>query len=353
MSGAPYGGVERQVERLVGALEQHRFVQRVMLRQNRARAERLAAIGAVAVEMSFPSRFAFFARRKINLDQRKINNEIRCFGPDIVISWTPDVAAFVEKGSFVHLGRIGTTFDATALAMCDHLFTPSSSRANQAMIAQWQAKCVHVLPHVPMIKLEGVEAAVTKRKTFFTPPNAKLIVTASRLEKNAGLDVLFAALSRLPEYYLWVVGEGEGRKRLEKQAREAGIKPRIRFIGWHDELASIIAAGNVFVYPARHEDVGDAIVDAWGAGVPVVASDSLGPGLLIRHKKNGLLVPVGDAISMAEAIKWISRDSDLARRLGAAGRLTYIETFAADKIVPQYLDLFNTLASELAPKMGA
>ena len=345
MSGAPYGGVERQVERLVGALERQRFVQRVMLRQNRVRAERLAAIGAVAVEMSFPSRFIF-------LDRRKINNEIRRFGPDIVISWTPDVAVFVEKGPFVHLGRIGIAFDANALAKCDHLFTPSTSRADQAKTAHWPVRRVHVLPHVPMIKLDGTKVTPTSRKTFFTPPTAKLVVTASRLAQNSGLDVLFTALSRLPEHYLWVAGDGDERERLEEQAQEAGVKPRTRFIGWHDELAPIIAAGDVFVYPAHQEDVGDAVVEAWSVGAPVVASDSLGPGLLIRHQENGMLVRVGDAISMAEAIKWICRDGDLAKKLGAVGKLTYTQTFAADKVVPQYLEFFNKLASELAPKMG-
>src|SRR5690606_18927946 len=173
--GAPYGGVGRQVERLVAALEQHRIVQRVMLRQNPARTERLAAAGAVAVEMTFPSRFAF-------LNRRRINNEIRRFGPDIVISWTPDVAAFVEKGAFVHLGRIGRTFDASAFAQCDHLFTPSTTRADKAKNVQRPDSRVHVLPHVPAPKLDGVVVEPIKRKPYFTPPGAKLIVAAARLE---------------------------------------------------------------------------------------------------------------------------------------------------------------------------
>ncbi len=332
------------MERLAQALEQQGFVQRAMLRQNQARTERLAAMGVIAAEMSFPSRFAF-------LDRRKINNEIRRFAPDIVVSWTPDTAAFVEKGSFIHLGRIGTTFDANALAKCDHLFMPSAARADRAMTAQWPKQRVHVLPHVPAVSRDGDDETAVKRKTFFTPPAAKLIVTAARLNEDSGLDVLFNALSRLPEHYLWVAGDGEGRTRLEEQAHEAGVKPRTRFIGWHDDLASIIAPADVFVYPARQEDVGDVVAEAWSTGVPVVASDSLGPGLLVRHQENGMLVPVGDAVSMAEAIKWISRDSDFAKKLGAAGKLAYAETFAADKVVPQYVELFKQLASELAPKM--
>jgi glycosyltransferase involved in cell wall biosynthesis len=187
---------------------------------------------------------------------------------------------------------------------------------------------------------------------FYTPTSAKLIVTAARLDGHSGLDGLFAALKRLPEHYLWVIGDGESRSLLEEQAKEAGVKPRTRFIGWHDDVTPIIAAGDVFVYPATNEDVGDAVVEAWGANVPVVASDSLGPGLLINHQENGLLVPVGDAVSMAEAIKWICRDDELAKKLRESGKITYANTFAAEKVVPQYLRLFKQLASELAPKMG-
>lgn len=345
ISGEPFGGVERQVERLVAAFEQERFVQRVMLRQNRARAERLAAIGAVAVEMSFPGRFAF-------LDRRKINSEIRRFGPDIVVSWTPDVAAFVEKDTFVHLGRIGSTFDASAFSKCDHLFTPSAPRADKAMVAHWPTKRVHVLPHVPVLRLDAASETLAKRKMFYTPPHAKLIVTAARLDDRSGLNTVFAALSRLPEHYLWVVGDGESRAHLEEQAHEAGVKPRTRFIGWHDDLTPLIAAGDVFVHSAVHEDVGDGVVEAWGANAPVVASDSLGPGLLVKHKENGLLVPVDDAVSMAEAIKWVCRDPEFAKKIGDSGKSTYDQMFAADKVVPQYLELFKQLAAELAPKMG-
>jgi len=346
LSGAPYGGVERQVERMVSALQPHKMVQRVMLRHNHARAERLAAIGAVAVAMSFPSRFAF-------LDRRKINSEIRRFNPDLVISWTADVAPFVEKGAFVHLGRIGSDFNGSLLANCDHLFTPSTSRADKAKNAQIPSQRVHVLPHLPALDAGAREIKPLARKKYFTPPASKLIVTAARLEKDSGLDVLFKALARLPDHYLWVAGDGDERELLEAQAHEAGVKPRTRFIGWHDDLAPIIAAGDVFVCPSPHEDVGDVVLEAWGAGAPVVAADALGPGLLIRDQDNGLLVRVGDPVGMAEAIKWLCKDAEMARKLGAAGKASVTGSYAADKIVPQYLDLFKKLASELAPKMGA
>ena len=339
MSGAPYGGVERQAMRLAGVLQKNGVEQRAMVPRNPARAKQFEALGVDAVEMDFPSRFAF-------LDRRRINGVIVRFAPDIVISWTPDVAELVQKDSFVHMARLGTKFDHEALLnKCHHIFTPAQSRADAAMVAGWSVQQVHVLPHLPMLPEERATKALN-RKAVYTPPTAKLIFTSMRLTSKAGLETLLDAVARISGYYLWIAGDGADRALLEAAAHERGVKPRVRFLGWQDNLVPYLAAFDVFVYPARQEDVGDAVVEAWAAGAPVIAADSLGPGLLIRHNENGVLVPVGDAISMAEAIKMMSADPELGQRLTAAGRKAFDETFAMDKVAPQYLHLLSVLTGK-------
>ena len=81
---------------------------------------------------------------------------------------------------------------------------------------------------------------------------------------------------------------------------------------------------------------------------PVIAADSLGPGLLIKHNENGLLVPVGDAVSLAEAIKWVTSDPALVERLRVAGEKAFRDTFAMDKVGPQYLALLKRLTNKAA-----
>ena len=339
MSGAPFGGVERQVMRLAGVLQRAGIEQRAMFRRDGARARQLEALGVSTVEMDFPSRFAF-------LDGRHINGAIARFAPDIVISWTPDVAAQVQKDNFVHLARLGSAFDHEALLnKCHHIFTPVQARADAAMVASWSVQQVHVLPHVPMAP-EELAAKPLNRKSVYTPPTAKLIFTSMRLTSKAGLETLLDAVARLSGFYLWIAGDGADRALLEAAAHERGVKPRVRFLGWQDQLVPYLAACDVFVYPAKYEDGGDAIAEAWAVGAPLIAADSLGPGLLVRHNENGLLVPVGDAISMAEAIKWLTRDVDLAKRLTAAGRKAFDETFAMDKVAPQYLQLLSLLTGK-------
>ncbi len=338
MSGASAGGVERQLERLAGVLQRSGATQCALFAENEARARRLEALGVTPIEMTFPSRFAF-------LDRRRINGTIQRFAPDIVISWTPDVAALVQKAAFVHLGRVGTAFDYIGLrGKCHHIFTPAQARADAAMNAGWSVGQVHVLPHLPMIAAE-LAAKPVNRKSLYTPPTAKLIFCAMRLTKNAGLETLLDAVARLSGAYLWIAGDGADREALEAAAHERGVKPRVRFLGWQNDLVPYLTACDVFVCPAKQEDVGDAVIEAWAGGAPVIAADSLGPGLLIRHNENGLLVPVGDAVSMAEAIKWMFQDKELGRRLSAAGRKSFDESHSIDKVAPQYLELLARLAA--------
>ena len=310
-----------------------------MFAEDAARAARLSAVGIVPIEMSYPSRFVF-------LDRRRINSVIRRFGPDVVVSWEPAMAALVQPGNFTHIGRLPPASDVTSLVNCEHLLTPSTSRAGFAFAAGWATDKVHTIPHLP--RSEETPITPANRKTYYTPPMAKLIVTALRLTRDSGLETLLDAVARLSGYYLWIIGDGAGRTALEAAAHERGVKPRVRFIGWRDDLTPFLAAADVFVYPARQDDVGETITEAWAAGAAVIAADSLGPGLLIKHQENGLLVPVDEVVSMAEAIKWVYQDTALARRLGEAGRIVYRDTFAADKVAPQYTELFKQLASRPA-----
>lgn len=342
MSGAPYGGVEQQAERLVAVLQQNNDEQRVMLADNPARAERFAAAGAITIEMQFPSRFAF-------LDRRRINGVIRRFEPNIVISWTPDVAPLVEKGNFVHLGRIGSAYDGGAIAKCDHLLAPTQARADIAINGGWASSRVHVIPNLPFARTGKAPAPAVSRKVLYTPPTARLVVTSLRLVKGAGLETLLDAIARLSGYYLWIAGDGPDRAYLEAQAHEKGVKPRVRFLGWQDDLAPYVAVSDSFVYPVRQDDGQDVIAEAWGAGAAVISADSLGPGLLVKNGENGMLVPVGDPISMAEAIKRLCQDKDLAKKFSDAGRAIFNESYTDEKIAQRYIDLLKTLTAPVEP----
>ncbi len=341
-SSTGIGGTEAQFERLITALKDADVGQRVIAPAASPHGERLKATGVEVINMDLPGTFAF-------LDRRKINAELKRYTPDIVFSWTPQTSALVEGGGYVHVGRAPLFFDSERLASCNVLLAPSQERAERAIAAGWLTENVYALPQLPSTTLYKDAVKIFDRKKLFTPATSRLIFTAARLEESKGIADLLEALSKLSSVYLWIAGDGADRLALEERAYELGIKPRVRFLGWHEDLRPYLAAADAFVYPARQEDLGDPVVEAWAAGVPVIAADSLGPGLLVKHQENGLLVPVNDPQSLAEAIKYMLVEADAAKAMVAAGRTAYAQSFQPADLIKRYIDLFQTLTTSRAP----
>jgi glycosyltransferase involved in cell wall biosynthesis len=83
----------------------------------------------------------------------------------------------------------------------------------------------------------------------------------------------------------------------------------------------------VLVVPSRREALARVIMEAFAAGVPVVASASGGIPEIVRHEHNGLLVPAEDARALAAAVRRCLDDSALRSRLVTQGRRDYLSRF--------------------------
>lgn len=332
MSTAADGAMERAFEQTVVALSRHDVAQRVIVQSNSESAGRLKSAGLEPMELPFRKRFDFTSKRRLN-------NEISTFGAEIVVTWTPDVSSQVLQPQAKHIGYVTNDFPFSKFQTCDHLFTVTQQRVDRALAAGWSNSKITKLP--PVIRSDGFTPL--DRKTFFTPDTAKLVVFVGGLRDEKGLDVLLEATARISGHYLWVVGDGPDRKKYEDHALAIGIKPRTRFIGPHSDILPIMAAADLVVCPARKDDLGEQVLQAWACSKPVIASDSLGPGLLINHRDNGVLVPVDDARSLAEAIKWLNQDADFCQRIATAGAATFVKSHHEDVAIPEYLKFFESV----------
>jgi phosphatidylinositol alpha-mannosyltransferase len=99
----------------------------------------------------------------------------------------------------------------------------------------------------------------------------------------------------------------------------------------------------VFCAPSlRGESFGVVLVEAMAAGSPVVASDLAGYRNVVTDEKDALLVTPGDATLLAESIRRVIDDSDLAQRLRDAGRAR-AEAFSMVSLTDRYLAIYNRL----------
>ncbi len=336
MAGAEHGGAEAFFVRLVLALHRAGLEQKAVIRADERRAAELAVGGLKPVQVPFGGRLDF-------VTPWKLRRVVRDFKPDIALTWMNRATRMLPDKtpdrSFVHVGRLGGYYDLKYYRRCDHLIGNTEDIVAYMVKEGWPPERAHHLPNF----VSEAKAVPARRAELFTPPDAPLLLAMGRLHGNKGFDVLLKALARLPDAYLWIAGEGPLQAELEAKAQGLFVKPRVRFLGWRDDVAALYAACDLFVCPSRHEPLGNVVIEAWAQGVPVVAADSAGPAALIRHGETGLLVPVDDASALARAIRAALVDRALAQRIGAAGRAAFQAGFTESAVVGRYLDFFATV----------
>ena len=331
ITSAPFEEADIQCERFALAFQAAGIEQRILAPPRSGCADRLRAAGLDVADMNLPGRIGFMARRR--LDQVFARTT-----PDVVMSWSPDVTPLVDRGSYVHVARIGDAFRPTDHQTCASVFTPSKTRAEAARATGWPGDKIKVLPNLLSHGAPREPAASIDRRALFTPPTVRIVFTAGRLTADSGIDILIDAISRLTGVYLWIAGDGADRQRLESHALARGMKPRVRFLGWQADLRPHFAVCDAFAVPAISDDLPDFVLEGWLAGAPVIASDTLGAGLLIRDHETGILAPVGDAKAMAEAIRRVLADRDLAKRLGTAGQAAGARDFSPAALAAAAVD---------------
>ena len=334
MAGAEFGGAEAFFTRLVLALNAAGLEQRVVIRRSERRAEALKAGGVNSVQQTFGGL----------LDLRTpfaLKREIGEFRPDIVLTWMNRATRMCRKGDFTWLGRLGGYYDLKYYQGCDHLIGNTEDIVQYLVKGGWPEERAHYLPNF----VSEQRVPPISRREFYTPKNTPVLLTLGRLHHNKAFDVLLRALARVPSAYLWIAGEGPLRRELEELAEHLAVKPRVRFLGWREDVAALFAACDIFVCPSRYEPLGNVVIEAWAQETPVIAADSLGPGTLVEDMEDGILVPVNDAEALSQALNFLIGDAALRQRLAAAGRRTYEERFTEASVIEQYLAFFEGVLS--------
>jgi glycosyltransferase involved in cell wall biosynthesis len=261
--------------------------------------------------------------------------------PRIVLTWMSRATQLCPRGDFVHVARLGGYYDLKHYAACDHLIGNTQDLVESFRKQGWPENRLHYLPNF----VDAAPGRPLPREALRTPDAGPVALALGRLHENKAFDTLIAALALVPDLHLWLAGEGPQRERLERQITEAGLSERVRLLGWRDDVADLLASADFLVVPSRHEPLGNVVIEGWAAGLPVLATASIGPASLIRDGETGFLAPVDDTGALAAAMSRLARDPALRARLGAAGRAAYEAEFTEDKVVRRYRDLFDRLAA--------
>jgi hypothetical protein len=270
---------------------------------------------------------------------RRLAALIEAERPDIVHCWMRRAASLVPRLDVPVIGWFGGYYDPGRFGRCTHFVGVTPGIVEHMVANGVPEERAHYVPTFPSIE----DSAAADRAALGTPPGATVLLALSRLHEKKGIDVLLRALVDLPDCVAWIAGDGPLEAELKAMAGRLGVADRARFLGWRSDRGALLGAADVCVLPSRYEPFGTVMLEAWAAGVPLVAAASRGPKDLIADGDNGLLVAIDDAGALAAAIRRLQRDSALKAHLIARGRADYQQGYTREAVTARMLALYRQI----------
>ncbi len=145
---------------------------------------------------------------------------------------------------------------------------------------------------------------------------------------------------------IWLVGPTDPANPAaipQEKLQEWDAEGIVKWVGPRKDIVAIWSEAAIAVLPSYREGLPKALLEAASCGRPLVATDAPGCREICRDQETGLLVPIGDAQALAQALAALAKDEDLRLRLGRAAREVVEQEFSAEKVVRQTMALYREL----------
>jgi len=184
------------------------------------------------------------------------------------------------------------------------------------------------------------------RREIGIGPMDPMALFVGRLSTQKGPDILVGSIPMVlhfhPDAKFVFVGDGDQRGYCQDLANSLGVGHATRFLGYRsgEILVNLFKSCDLLAVPSRNEPFGIVVLEAWSAGKPVVATNHGGPGEIVWHGVNGLII-----YDHPESIAWgignLFKDFEVARWMGRNGRRAAEIAFNWDRIAQNTLDVYQ------------
>jgi glycosyltransferase involved in cell wall biosynthesis len=248
----------------------------------------------------------------------------------------------LAKSAWIRIIERANVEQATALHLTSQL------ESTELAYFGWRLPKVAVIPNAvdepssPNGKIAPDVEAITREQP--------LVLFLGRLSWKKGLDRLLQAFAQTSSGILAIVGTDDENfaPQLSRLGAELQIGKRVRIlprtvIG--SEKERLFAAARLFVLPSYSENFGNTVLEAMRRGVPVVVTPEVGAAEIVRTSGAGLVV-AGDLEPLSSAIRLLTSDVVLARKMGEVGRQHAAAHFSWDHVAAQMEDLYKKVGAK-------
>lgn len=204
---------------------------------------------------------------------------------------------------------------------------------------------VRVIPNGVTVRAPSASRAPHPR---LQAQGTRHVLAIGNIRQPKDYPTLLAAFAILREQavdaHLHIAGEPDTAglyASLQRQVQASGLTSHVTFHGFVSDPAPLLSQADCFVLSSSKEGFSLATIEAMLAGVCVVATRSGGPEEILRDGETGVLVPVGDPVSLASAVRRVLEDDALSARLATCAYTDASARFSIDRMVSDYEALYR------------
>ena len=198
---------------------------------------------------------------------------------------------------------------------------------NARLVQPGKVKVVYLgAPHDEFSRARSADEIAASRRELGLSPDDVAIGTVTRLHDSKGnsylVDAARLVIDLKPNAKFFLVGEGPLRESLEEQARRLGLGDRFVFVGFARDVAGVLSAFDLSVFPSLWEGTPLTAFEALASGKPIVATDADGLLDILTDGRDARIVPKRNARALADAIIDLIERPNERQLLAAAARVT-------------------------------
>lgn len=204
-----------------------------------------------------------------------------------------------------------------------------------------------VLPEARVVRIPNAVHTLDQKASEH---DGKIVIAAGRLYGQKGFDLLIPAFELVvrehPDWRLRIYGTGPKKEALQTLIDELRLRDNVVLMGRSNHFDQELDKASIFVLSSRFEGLPMVMIEAMTHALSIVSFDCpTGPGEVITHEHDGLLVPPEDVKSLAGAMNRLIDDPGLRRRLGAEAART-VKEYSPLAVMPAWQTLFTDLLRE-------
>jgi glycosyltransferase involved in cell wall biosynthesis len=181
------------------------------------------------------------------------------------------------------------------------------------------------------------------------PKGAKIILFAGRLDPQKDplwlLNSFSAIHRRIEDVHLLFAGQGPLEPVIKKTIGQLGLENRVHLLGWRADVPELLKSADVLVLPSKWEGMPNIVLEAFAAGLPVVAAEVEGIRDLVRDNETGWVVKSRDPDALIEPISRILEDPHFAVSLGQSAQALVFKKFTWEENTRSYAEIYQQLLS--------